>query len=38
MPAEKDPLAVCRGESPILETSTDLTFHALGPLRRADVP
>gem|GEM_PF-6296556 len=38
MPAEKDPLAVCRGESPILETSTDPIFHALGATRSSAVP
>ncbi len=38
MPAEKDPLAVCRGEFPILETSTDLTSSALGATPRAAIP
>jgi hypothetical protein len=37
MPVEKDPLAVYRGESPILETSTSLISNSRGAGRPAVV-
>jgi hypothetical protein len=37
MPVEKDPLAVYRGEFPILEVSTHLIFNSLGAGRPAVV-